>query len=71
MAKNMKPQDVESVEDNTSAGEPKFTFDQLIKSKRFRNDVDVLVAILDHEGSYTAAEAEELINDFKTRKVVK
>lgn len=71
MAKNAKTQDAEPVEANTSAGEPKFTFEQLVKSKRFRNDVDVLTAILDHDGSYTAAEAEELINDFKNRKVVK
>lgn len=70
MAKNVKTQDVEPVEANTSAGEPKFTFDQLIKSERFRNDVDILTAILDHNGSYTAVEVEELIDDFK-RKVVK
>jgi len=70
VAKNVKTQDVEPVEANTSAGEPKFTFDQLIKSKRFRNDVDILTAILDHNGSYTAVEVEELIDDFK-RKVVK
>ena len=70
MAKNAKAQDVEPVEANASTGEPKFTFEQLVKSKRFRNDVDILTAILDHNGSYTAVEVEELVNDFK-RKVVK
>jgi hypothetical protein len=70
VAKN-KMQGVEPSAVDAPMNEPEFTFEQLVKSKRFRNDVDVLTAVLDHDGSYTAAEVEELVNDFKNRKVVK
>lgn len=48
---------------------PKFTYEQIIKSKRFKADVDIISAVLDHNGSYSADEVKDAIETFKTRKV--
>lgn len=42
---------------------------QIINSKRFRANKDLLNAILDNEKKYTLEEIEELIKEFKKGKV--
>lgn len=49
----------------------KFTYEQIIHSKRFKADVDIISAVLDHNGNYSADEVTDAIETFKTRKVGK
>lgn len=51
--------------------EPKFTKEQLIKSKMYRHYVDVLNVVLEEDKSYSLSEIDKLINDFMNRKVTK
>ena len=50
--------------------ENKFTKEQLISSKLFRNDKDVLSAILESNKEYTKKEAQEIIETFTKGKVI-
>lgn len=50
--------------------ENKFTKEQLISSKLFRNDKDVLSAILESNKEYTKKEVQEIIEKFKKGKVI-
>ena len=50
--------------------ENKFTKEQLISSKLFRNDKDVLSATLESNKEYTKKEVQEIIEKFKKGKVI-
>lgn len=50
--------------------ENKFTKEQLISSKLFRNDKDILSATLEDDKNYTKKEAQEIIEKFKKGKVI-
>ncbi len=49
--------------------EPKFTKEQLIKSKMYRHQIDVLKVVLEENKTYSIPETDKLINDFLKRKV--
>lgn len=49
--------------------EDKFTKEQLISSKRFSNNKDVLSAKLEDDKEYTIKEAQEIIENFMKGKV--
>lgn len=55
--------------DQTKAAEPKFTKEQLVKSKAFSRQRDILMAILDADKTYTKAQVENLVSEFLKRKV--
>jgi len=49
--------------------EPVFTKDQLVNSKAFSHQKDILMAILDADKTYTKAQVEKLVSEFLKRKV--
>lgn len=49
--------------------EPKFTKEQLIKSKMYRHQIDILKIVLEENKIYSISETDKLINDFLKRKV--
>jgi hypothetical protein len=49
--------------------EPKFTKEQLIKSKMYRHQIDILKIVLEENKTYSISETDKLINDFLKRKV--
>lgn len=49
--------------------EDKFSKEQIVKSKRFRNNMDLLNAILKENKQYTLKEVEEIIKNFMKGKV--
>lgn len=53
----------------TIAYEPTFTYEQIMGSKRFKPDIDIVYAVLDHGKEYTIAEVESKIKAFKNGKV--
>jgi hypothetical protein len=55
--------------DQPKAAEPKFTKEQLVKSKAFSQHKDTLNAILEAGKTYTKEQAERLVSEFLERKV--
>jgi hypothetical protein len=51
------------------AQEPVFTKDALVNSKKFRNERDLLSAILKDDVEYTISEVEEMIMKYMKGKV--
>lgn len=49
--------------------EDKFSKEQIVKSKRFRKNIDLLNAILKENKQYTLKEVEEIIKNFMKGKV--
>lgn len=49
--------------------EPRFTKSQLVSSKRFHTESDLLNALLQEDKAYTMNEVEKKITDFKKGKV--
>ena len=47
----------------------RYTKDQLLKAKRFRDNVDILNVVLDEYSVYTVKETEKLIINFLRGKV--
>lgn len=47
----------------------KYSKDIILKADQFRNSQDILNALLDDNKQYSAAEAEKIIAEYKTRKV--
>ena len=47
----------------------KFTKDQIIKSKKFKNRVDLIRVILQDDKSYTLEEVQKEIDKFMKRRV--
>lgn len=50
--------------------ENKFTKEQLISSKLFSNNKDILSATLENNKEYTKKEVQEIIEKFKKGKVI-
>lgn len=46
----------------------KFSKEQLLRSKKYRNEKDLINAVLP-DGEYTLAEVDKAIKDFKEREV--
>ena len=53
----------------TEAKKPAFTKEQIVASKKYRSNRDLLNVILDEGKKYTAAEIYKKIEDFKKGKV--
>lgn len=49
--------------------EDKFTKEQIVTSKNFRSNIDLLNAILKENKKYTLKEVHEIISNFKKGKV--
>ncbi|GLC80213.1 hypothetical protein [Lacrimispora brassicae] len=47
----------------------RYTKDQLIRSERYRNQRDLLSALLDDRKEYSVTEAEEIMNQFMKGRV--
>ena len=61
-----------STKKKTSASaemEPTFTKDSLMKSKRFRNECDIVSAILKDDVKYTISEVDTMIAEYMKGKV--
>ena len=53
----------------SAAMEPKFTKTSLVNSKRFRNERDLVSALLKDDVEYTVSEVEEMITKYMKGKV--
>lgn len=53
----------------TETKKPAFTKEQIVASKKYRSNRDLLNVILDEGKKYTAAEIDKKIEDFKKGKV--
>jgi len=53
----------------STPAEPVFTKEQLVHSKAFSHQKDILMAILDADKTYTKAQVEKLVSEFLKRKV--
>lgn len=49
--------------------EPVFSKDQLVKSKTYRDDQDILKVVLKDDKQYTHSEVKKLIKEFKERVI--
>ena len=49
--------------------EDTFTKEQIVSAKKYKNNVDLLNAILKNEKTYTLKEVDEIIEKFKKGKV--
>lgn len=52
-----------------TVSEDKFSKEQIVKSKKFQNNVDLLNAVLKENKKYTLKEVNEIIKNFKKGKV--
>lgn len=53
----------------SAAMEPKFTKEALVNSKRFRNERDLVSALLKDDVEYTISEVERMVAKFMKGKV--
>lgn len=53
----------------SAAQEPKFTKEALVNSKRFRNERDVVSALLEDGVEYAVSEVEVMITEYMKGKV--
>ena len=53
----------------SAAQESKFTKDELVNSKRFRNERDLVSALCKDDVKYTISEVEDMIADYLKGKV--
>lgn len=53
----------------SAAKEPKFTKESLVNSKRFRDERDLVSALLKDDVEYTIQEVETMIMEYKKGKV--
>lgn len=60
-----KKQDVEAVAENTV---PTFTKKKLLKSLRYAKSVDIIQGLLKDDKSYSIAEVDKVIEDFRSGK---
>lgn len=49
--------------------EPKFNKEQILKSKKYRESIDLIGALLDDRKEYSLREVDEQIKQFKKREV--
>jgi hypothetical protein len=64
-----KKKELEAAPENTGKVENKFSKEQLITSKRFRNRRDLVEALLDDGQTYTVKAVEEKITSYMKGKV--
>ncbi len=64
MAKQKNGEAVESEVTETVTTEPKFTKEQLLNSKKYSNNKDILAALFKEGESYSHSEVTKLIQDF-------
>lgn len=65
----MSKKNILEIDEIKTKKEPKFTKEQLIKSKMYRHQIDVLNVVLEEDKTYSISETDKLINDFLKRKV--
>lgn len=65
----MSKKNILEIDEIKTKKEPKFTKEQLIKSKMYRNQIDILKIVLEENKTYSILETDKLINDFLKRKV--
>ena len=65
MTKNNKSEDIKQAE----MEQIKFSKEQLVSSKKYESNRDLLQTLLDKDKSYTLEEVEEKIYEFKKRRV--
>lgn len=53
----------------SAAKEPTFTKEALVNSKRFRNEHDIVSALLQDDVEYTISEVEDMIKNYMKGKV--
>ena len=58
-----------SIKETDGTSVIRYTKDQLIRSERYRNQRDLLCALLDDRKVYSATEAEEIVNQFMKGRV--
>lgn len=67
----MSKKNILEIDEIKTKKEPKFTKEQLIKSKMYRHQIDILKVVLEENKTYSIPETDKLINDFLKRKVTK
>lgn len=67
----MSKKNILEIDEIKTKKEPKFTKEQLIKSKMYRHQIDILKIVLEEDKTYSIPETDKLINDFLKRKVTK
>ena len=65
----MSKKSILEIDEIKTKKEPKFTKEQLIKSKMYRHQIDILKVVLEENKTYSIPETDKLINDFLKRKV--
>lgn len=65
----MSKKNILEIDEIKTKKEPKFTKEQLIKSKMYRHQIDILKVVLEENKTYSISETDKLINDFLKRKV--
>lgn len=65
----MSKKSILEIDEIKTKKEPKFTREQLIKSKMYRHQIDILKIVLEENKTYSIPETDKLINDFLKRKV--
>lgn len=65
----MSKKSILEIDEIKTKKEPKFTKEQLIKSKMYRHQIDILKIVLKENETYSIPETDKLINDFLKRKV--
>jgi len=58
-----------TAETETKVAVSTYTREQICSSERFRNDRDILAALLEEKRPYTLSEIEETVKKFKENKV--
>lgn len=53
----------------SAAKEPKFTKEALLNSKRFRDERDIVSALLQNDVEYSVSEVEDMIKNYMKGKV--
>jgi len=67
----MSKQNILDVKEIKTKEKPKFTKRQLLNSKKYQHQTDLLNAILENDKSYSISEVEKLIDEFMKEKVKK
>lgn len=65
----MSKKSILEIDEIKTKKEPKFAKEQLIKSKMYRHQIDILKIVLEENKTYSIPETDKLINDFLKRKV--
>ncbi|WP_312503748.1 hypothetical protein [Lacrimispora sp.] len=58
-----------NVKETGEAFSARYTKEQLIRSDKYRNQRDLLMALLDDKNVYSATEAEKIMNQFMKGRV--